>query len=113
MKTLLFLCHVRIHRFSITLAMTASLVAAPTCATTHALRFDEGVLLAVDHAPTIAARQFQTEAAREEAARASALPDPQLMLGVRDLPVDTADALDFGVDSFTLKTILLSSTSPQ
>lgn len=112
MKASLFLRRVRNPRLSTAIFVAALLVTEPTWATTHALRFDEAVRLSVDRAPSLAARQFQTGAAREEAASASALPDPQLMLGIKDLPVDTADAFNPSVDSFTMKTVGLKQEIP-
>lgn len=112
MNASLFLRHVRNPLFSAALALAALLVAAPSWATNLELRFQDAVRLAVDRAPTLSARQSQAEAAREEAGRASALPDPQLILGLKDLPVDTADAFNPGVDSFTMKTFGLKQEIP-
>ena len=77
-----------------------------------AISFDEALRLAVQQAPSLAARRAQTLAAQEEAARAAALPDPQLTFGLQDLPIDTQDAFDPGVDSFTMKTIGVMQTVP-
>lgn len=70
-----------------------------------AISFDEALRRSVAQAPSLAARRAQTLAAQEDAARAAALPDPQLTFGLQDLPIDTHDAFDPGVDSFTMKTI--------
>lgn len=80
--------------------------------TAQAISFDAALRQAVDRAPSLAARQAQTLAAREDAERAAALPDPQLTFGLQDLPVDTHDAFDPGVDSFTMKTIGVEQTVP-
>lgn len=112
MTALVFLRHVRNPRFSAVLAVAALLVTAPGWAASLDLRFEDALRLAVQRAPALAARQSQTEAAREEAARASALPDPKLTLGIKDLPVDTADAFNPGVDSFTMKTVGLKQEIP-
>ena len=79
---------------------------SPTApATAPAISFDEALHRAVAQAPSLAARRAQTRAAQEDADRAAALPDPQLTFGLQDLPIDTRDAFDPGVDSFTMKTI--------
>lgn len=67
--------------------------------------FDEAVRLAVARAPTLQARRSQIEAAREEAARADALPDPRLTLGLVNVPVAGADAFDLRADDMTMRQV--------
>ena len=112
MTILLFLRPVRSPGFSVALVVATLLVAAPCWATTHELRFEDAVRLAVERAPTISAQQSRAEAAREEAVRAGALPDPKLTFGIQDLPVDTVDAFNPGVDSFTMKKVGLMQEIP-
>lgn len=69
-----------------------------------ALPFEDALRLA-EHAPTLQAHRSLVAAGREEAARAAALPDPRLMLGVANLPVTGADGFDFGADMMTMKQI--------
>jgi outer membrane protein TolC len=66
---------------------------------------DEAVRRAVERAPAIDARHAQTTAAQEEARRAAALPDPQLTVGLQDLPVTGGGAFDPGTSDFTMKKI--------
>ncbi|MDQ3038950.1 MAG: TolC family protein, partial [Pseudomonadota bacterium] len=78
---------------------------ASSWAATPALRFEEALRLAVERAPELAARRSQTEAMRQEAARAGALPDPRLIVGIDNLPVTGSEAFDFGAEMMTVKRI--------
>lgn len=69
------------------------------------LSFEEAQRLAVARAPALRARQAQTDAAREDAARAAALPDPRLTLGLTNLPVTGADAGDLRADDMTMQQV--------
>lgn len=69
------------------------------------LSFDDALQLAAERAPMLRARHAQLAASREEAARAAALPDPKLVLGVANLPVTGAGAFDFGADFMTMKQV--------
>lgn len=72
----------------------------------------EAVRRAVESAPSIDARRSQAEAARRESRRAGALPDPMLTVGVDNLPVTGADALDPAADFMTMKKIGLRQDIP-
>jgi outer membrane protein TolC len=85
------------------LALGLALVPAWSAATD--LSFDDALSIAIARAPMLEARQLQVTASREEAARAAALPDPKLKIGVANLPVTGADAFDFGADFMTMKQI--------
>jgi outer membrane protein TolC len=76
------------------------------------VRFDQAVARAVALAPSVGARQAGARAAQEEAARASALPDPMLSLGIDNLPVTGAHALDFGVEDMTMKRVGIAQEFP-
>ncbi len=112
MSASLFLRHVRSHLFSTALAVSALLAAAPGLASTRDLRLEDAVRLAVERAPAITARQSQTEAAREEAGRASALPDPKLTFGMDNLPITGTNAFNTGADLMTMKRIGLMQEFP-
>ena len=66
---------------------------------------NEAVQRAVERAPLLAARRSRVEAAVQESHRAGALPDPMLMVGVDNLPVNGADAFDTRIDDMTMKQI--------
>jgi outer membrane protein TolC len=58
------------------------------------------------------ARRAGVIAANEEAARAGALPDPMLTVGIDNLPVTGADAFDSSADFMTMKKIGLRQELP-
>jgi outer membrane protein TolC len=76
------------------------------------LTFAEAVRLAGANAPRLAARSAAIDAAQAEASRAGALPDPQLMLGIDNLPVTGGDAFDSSVDEMTMRSIGLRQDLP-
>lgn len=69
------------------------------------LSFDEAVALAGRGAPILDARSADITAAREEAARAAALPDPQLMVGIENMPVSGSGAFRPDGNDMTMKKI--------
>ncbi|MEO6138486.1 MAG: TolC family protein [Luteimonas sp.] len=100
------------HLFSTALAVSVLLAAHPCWASTHDLRLEDAVRIAVARAPAITALQSQVEAAREDAGRASALPDPKLTFGIDNLPVTGTDAFNTGADFMTMKRIGLMQEFP-
>lgn len=76
------------------------------------LSFREAVALAGRGAPTLDARAADITAAREEAARAAELPDPQLMVGIENLPVSGSGAFRPDRDDMTMKKIGLMQEFP-
>lgn len=86
------------------LALALVCVVAPAWSAAP-IAFDEAVRLAEERAPTLQARRSQTEAAREEAARADALPDPRLTLGLANVPVAGTDAFDLRADDMTMRQV--------
>jgi outer membrane protein, heavy metal efflux system len=89
--------------------MSASPVAAASPA---ALSLPEAVRIATGRAPMLDARRAGLTSAREEAARAGALPDPMLVVGIDNLPVTGADAFDDRADMMTMKRIGLRQEIP-
>jgi len=85
--------------------LAIGLIATPFGAFAADLSFADALRLATERAPMLEARQSRIEAAREEAARAAALPDPKLKVGVANLPVTGDDAFDFGADMMTMKQV--------
>lgn len=76
------------------------------------LTLDDATRLAAARAPLLDARNAGVSAAKEEAVRAGALPDPMLLLGIDNLPVTGRDAFDFGPDMMTMKRIGLRQEIP-
>ncbi|MUV13381.1 TolC family protein [Noviluteimonas gilva] len=81
-------------------------------AASHALTLPEAVRLASERAPMLDARRAGVSAAQEEAARAGALPDPILTVGIDNLPVTGSDAFDASADDMTMKEIGLRQEIP-
>lgn len=72
----------------------------------------EALRLAAARAPVLDARRYGVAAAQEEAARADALPDPTLTVGIDNLPVTGSEAFDASADEMTMKTIGLWQEIP-
>lgn len=77
----------------------------PLVACSEPLTLQQAIQRAVDRAPMLDARRAGVLAAHEERARAGALPDPVLTVGIDNLPVTGGDAFDFGADEMTMKRI--------
>lgn len=111
----------RLHRYrwmTRTRALASSLcvavLAAPLAAwaAPSGLTLPEALRLASERAPMLEARKAGVSAAHEEAARAGALPDPTLSVGIENLPVTGSDAFDASVDDMTMKTVGLRQEIP-
>lgn len=88
------------------LAFPLSLAAMPP------LTFDRALALAVARAPSLDARRSLVEAARQDAARADALPDPRLSVGIDNWPVQGSEAFSFKDDMMTMKRVGLMQEFP-
>ncbi len=71
-------------------------------ATGPTLSLEDAVSLALGDQPTIEAFGREAEASEEAAVAAGTLPDPQLMVGVRDFPVTGNKAFSPTADNFTM-----------
>lgn len=89
------------------LATSFAGTAAPT-----EVSLQDAVRLASARAPMLDARRAGVSAAQEEAARAGALPDPMLTVGIDNLPVTGGDAFDVRADDMTMKKIGLRQEIP-
>ena len=76
------------------------------------ISLQDAVRLASERAPMLDARRAGVSAAQEEAARAGALPDPMLTVGIDNLPVTGGDAFDVRADDMTMKKIGLRQEIP-
>lgn len=72
----------------------------------------QAVALASARAPMLEARRHALLAAREEAARAGALPDPMFGVGIDNLPASGGDAFDGSAEDMTMRRISLSQQIP-
>src|SRR5258708_17355247 len=105
--------------FLISLAVEQPAKAAPAPAnavsTTAAtpLTMEEAARLAAVDQPLLTARQWRIQAEDQQAIAAAQLPDPQLSGGLKELPIDTSEALSTRRDNFTEFTIGLSQDFPR
>jgi outer membrane protein TolC len=76
-----------------------------TATAAEPLSLDEAVSRALAAAPQIAARSADAEAMRSRATSAGRLPDPRLIVGVDNLPVEGPDAWSTGADFMTMQTL--------
>lgn len=76
-----------------------------TRAASPGLTLPEAIHQADARAPMLKARHAGVSAAQEEAARAGALPDPMLVVGIDNLPVTGRNAFDTRIDDMTMKKI--------
>ena len=87
--------------------VTQGVLAAP-----DTVSLPQAIERAVQRAPMLDARKAGVTAASEEAARAGALPDPMLTVGIDNLPVTGTDAFDSSADFMTMKKIGLRQEIP-
>ena len=97
--------HNLLTRSAIALAMTLSPLAFGASGDVRPLSLTEAVRLAEQESPAILARRAAAESAADAIAPAGALPDPQLVAGVDNLPVTTGDAFSLTNDFMTMRKI--------
>ena len=96
----------RLSRLPLCCAATL-LVLASVVGTAFAepLSFDSALALAVRETPALRAEAAQVDAARQTAIPAGALPDPKLVLGIDNLPIEGPDRFSLTRDSMTMQRI--------
>lgn len=104
--------HSRRRRVAALCLCLVLLLPSSVSATPGVLTLEDALRIAESRAPLIDARQSGIAAAREEAARAGALPDPMLTVGIDNLPVTGADAFDPNADFMTMRRIGLRQEIP-
>jgi outer membrane protein, heavy metal efflux system len=80
-------------------AVLASLASMPSLA----LTLEQALLLAGREAPNLMARAAKTEAARQAAVPAGELPDPKLLLGLQNLPVEGQERWRLDAEPMTMR----------
>jgi outer membrane protein TolC len=99
----------------LTIALT--LIAAPTISAAGVdhgpLSLVEAVRQADAESPAISARRAAAESAADAVAPAGALPDPQLVAGIENLPVTTGDAFSLTNDFMTMRKIGVTQDFPR
>ncbi|MGY6274240.1 TolC family protein [Methylomonas sp. MgM2] len=76
------------------------------------LSFKAALALALDNAPILNANAARLDAAREAAIPAGALPDPQLILGMENIPTQGGDAFSLSDDFMTMERIGVKQAFP-
>lgn len=79
---------------------------------TASLELSKAISLALARASLLQAGETRLESARQEAQRAGRLPDPELVLGIDNLPITGNTAFDFAADDMTQKRIGLRQVVP-
>ena len=74
------------------------------------LSLDEALALSIERQPALNAFARTARAAEEAAVAARQLPDPQLTIGIQNLPVTGSEAFDLGADFMTMKSIGIMRT---
>lgn len=85
-------------------------LAGTACAA--ALSFDDALTLAVRETPVLRAESAQIDAARHTAIPAGELPDPKLVLGIDNLPIEGPDRFSLTRDGMTMQRIGLMQEIP-
>jgi len=93
----------------------AAIAALPIAATADEtpLSLLDAVKQAESHAPNIDARQAALTSADRAVTPAGQLPDPQLVVGIDNLPVDTGDAWSLSRDFMTMRKVGVMQTFPR
>ena len=79
---------------------------------TAALSLEQAVALGIERTPQLEAQAAAIDAAQSESIAAGRLPDPQLVLGVDNLPVNGDDAWSFDRDFMTMRRIGVMQSFP-
>lgn len=95
--------------FTITTLMYSAMYSTQVLAGDNGISLQQAIELAVKQDPKLQAIQNKAEAYREASVAANALPDPQLKLGLMNVPVDT---FDFAQENMTQKQIGISQMFP-
>ena len=77
-----------------------------------ALSLDAAVEIAAARAPQMTAQRAALESAEALAVSAGRLPDPEIVLGVDNLPVEGDDAWSFDADFMTMRKVGVMQSFP-
>ena len=101
----------RLPALATTLAASLALATFPALAAPP-LTLERATMLAVDHAPQVQAGHARQDAARADLDRAGRWPDPRMVFGVQNLPVQGPGAFSTAADSMTMRTLGFSQEIP-
>lgn len=85
--------------------LLASAIALAPAAHADPLSFGDAVAHAASDSPTVAARADAYDAARHSITPAGSLPDPQLVLGVQNVPIEGPDRYRLDRDQMTMQSV--------
>src|SRR5258706_3431076 len=88
--------------------LAALALAASTGPFAQALSLAEAQRLAAREAPLLGAQEAALRAAKEASVSAAELPDPKLIAGVDNLPLDGADRFSMSRDFMTMRNVGIS-----
>lgn len=97
---------------AVRLAGAALLAGGAGVALADGLSFDRALRLALTGAPSLQAARASLDGARHGLLPAGALPDPQLSLGLDNLPVEGRDRYEVGADPMTMRRVALTQAFP-
>lgn len=97
---------------SILVQLAALMSATLAHAQPDALALEQAVALAMERAPQLQAQHAAVESAQAQAIGAGRLPDPELVVGVDNLPVTGADAWSFDRDFMTMRKVGVMQAFP-
>ena len=100
------------RRLALGLALASAASAAAAAGTSATLTLDDAAERAAASAPAVAAGRARETSAAADLERAGRLPDPQLELGVQNVPVQGSTALNLNADPTTMRVIGISQDIP-
>lgn len=95
------------------LALALAMLGFAACVQAAPLTLDRAVALAESGSPGLRARRASIEAAEVAVAPAGELPDPELMLGIENLPIDGEDRLSLTRDFMTMSKVGVMQSFPR
>ena len=101
-----------LHRGYLGVFAAAFLAVPWVAAQAQPLTFERAQALAEQRAPENLARQAQVASAQQAVVPADALPDPKLILGIDNLPIEGPDRYTLNRDSMTMRRIGLMQEVP-
>lgn len=105
--------HARVSPFLVA-SLCGLLASLPLQAASNdgALDLNSAVRIAAARAPLAQAQQLRAQAARDDGVRAGQLPDPELAVGIQNLPATGPQAFNLGADAMTMQTIGITQAFP-
>lgn len=100
------------HPLSRFVLSAVSLCLVPSLGFADELTLDAAVKIAIERAPQLQAEAAAVEAAQSAAIAAGRLPDPELMIGATNVPIEGEDAWSLDRDFMTMREVGVAQTFP-